>query len=94
MPDFFLDKIAGLRPTTLLKKSLWHRRFPLNSAKFLRTPFLQNISERLLLSVAENITEPTLRANLQYKDHPSIFALQSQCESKTFRFTEVNAKRH
>ena len=36
-------------PETLLKKSLWHRRFPVNFAKFLRTPFLQNTSGRLLL---------------------------------------------
>ena len=27
------------RKTTLLKKSLWHRCFPLNFAKFLRIPF-------------------------------------------------------
>ena len=38
-----------LRPTTLLKKRLWHRSFPVNFAKFLRTPFLQNTSGRLLL---------------------------------------------
>ena len=36
------QKISGLRPATLLKKSLWHRSFLLNFAKFLRTPFLQN----------------------------------------------------
>ena len=39
----------GLRPATLLKKRLWHRCFPVNFVKFLRTPFLQNISEGLLL---------------------------------------------
>ena len=38
-----------VRPATLLIKRPWHRCFPLNSAKFLRTPFLQNISGRLLL---------------------------------------------
>ena len=27
-------------PATLLKKRLWHRCFPVNFAKFLRTPFL------------------------------------------------------
>ena len=31
-----------LRPATLLKERLWHRCFPVNSAKFLRTPYLQN----------------------------------------------------
>ena len=29
----------GLKPATLLKKRLWHRRFAVNCAKFLRTPF-------------------------------------------------------
>ena len=47
----FLNKVAGLRFTTLLKKRLWHRCFPMNFAKFLRTPFLQNISAELLLYV-------------------------------------------
>ena len=34
---------------TLLKKRLCHRCFPVNFAKSLRTPFLQNTSGRLLL---------------------------------------------
>ena len=34
----FFNKVAGLRPETLLKKSLWHRCFPVNIAKFLKTP--------------------------------------------------------
>ena len=38
-----------LRPVTLLKRRLWHRSFPVNFAKFLRTPFWENASERLLL---------------------------------------------
>ena len=46
----FFNKVASLRPATLLKSNLWHRCFPVNFTKFLRTPFLQNISERLLLT--------------------------------------------
>ena len=38
-----------LRPATLLKKTLWHRCFPVNFAKFLRTPFLTEHLRRLLL---------------------------------------------
>ena len=34
---------------TLLKRRLWYRCFPGNFAKFLRTPFLENISGRMLL---------------------------------------------
>ena len=35
----------------LLKKRLWHRCFPVNFAKFLRTPISKNICERLLLQL-------------------------------------------
>ena len=40
---------ACAKPATLLKKGPWHRCFPVNFTKFLRTPFLQNTSGRLLL---------------------------------------------
>ena len=36
----FFNKVAGLRPATLLKKRPWHRCFPVNFTKFLRKPFL------------------------------------------------------
>ena len=39
----------GLRPATLLKKRIWHRCFPVNFAKFLRTLILKNSCKRLLL---------------------------------------------
>ena len=42
--SLFFDKVAGLRPATLSKKGLWHRCLPVNFAKLLRTPFLQNTS--------------------------------------------------
>ena len=48
--SLFFNKVAG-RPATLLEKKLWHRCFPVNFAKFLRTPFLQNTCGRLLLNV-------------------------------------------
>ena len=49
--SLFFDKFAGLRPTTLVKERLWHRFFPVNFVKFLKTPFLQQISGRLLLYI-------------------------------------------
>ena len=49
------NKVAGLRPltllkkrlwpVTLLKKRLWHRCFPVNFVKSCRTAFLQNTSD-------------------------------------------------
>ena len=38
--SLFFNKVAGLRPATLLKKRLWHRRFPVDFAKCLTTSFL------------------------------------------------------
>ena len=46
------NKVAGLRSATLLKKRLWHRCFPVNFSKFLRTPFLTEHLQRLLFHVA------------------------------------------
>ena len=58
--SLFFNKVAGLRPATLLKKRLWYRCFPVNFAKFLghlfyRTPpddcfwyfILNNLEDRL-----------------------------------------------
>ena len=47
--NLFFNGVACLRPATLLKKILRHRRFPVNFARFLRTPFSQNTSRRLLI---------------------------------------------
>ena len=44
------NKVADLRPATLLEKRLWHWCFYVNFAKFLRTSFLQNSYRRLLLN--------------------------------------------
>ena len=47
--SLFFNKVAGLRPATLLKKKLWYRCLPVNFVKLLRIPFLQNTSGRLLM---------------------------------------------
>ena len=36
---FFFNKVADLRPATLLKRRPWYRCFLVNFVKFLRTPF-------------------------------------------------------
>ena len=45
----FLIKLQASGLQLYLKKRLWRRCFPVNIEKFLRTPFLQNTSGRLLL---------------------------------------------
>ena len=47
--SLFFNKVSGLRPETLLKERLWRRCFPMNFAKFLRTPFLIEHLQSLLL---------------------------------------------
>ena len=41
---------TGVRPVTLVKKSIWHRCFPVNFTKFLRTLFFTEHLRWLLLS--------------------------------------------
>ena len=53
----FTGKRLCHRPASLLKKRLWHKCFPVNFAKFLKTRFLQNISGRLLLYISWVMTE-------------------------------------
>ena len=43
----FFDKLQAL------KEDLQHRCFPVNFAKLLRAPFLQNASEQMLLFIAK-----------------------------------------
>ena len=47
----FLIKLqaSAAKPAALLKKRLWYMCFPVNLARFLRTPFLQNTSGRLFV---------------------------------------------
>ena len=52
--NHFLNKVADLRPATLLKKRLWHRCFPVNFAEFLRTPILIEHLWWLLLKFHSN----------------------------------------
>ena len=47
-------KSFWLMGSTLRSTRLWHMCFPVNFVKFLRTPFLQDTSGRLLLSVFFN----------------------------------------
>ena len=49
--SLFFEKVAGLRPGTLLKKRLWHRCFPVNFAEFLRKTFLTEHLRWLLLPI-------------------------------------------
>ena len=49
--DTNFNTSLGLRSATLVKRRLWHRCFPVNFVKFLRTPFLALVvaSEDLII---------------------------------------------
>ena len=47
--SLFFNKAESLRAATLFKKKLRHSCFPVNLAKFLKPPYLQNTSARLRL---------------------------------------------
>ena len=67
--SLLFNKIEALRSATLLKKRLWHSCFPVNFPKFLRTPFLQNISGRLLLNAVKLV--PVKFQKQQYTPIPN-----------------------
>ena len=48
--EYLVSESCKPPPATLRKKRLWQEFFPVDFAKFSRTPFLQNTSGRLLLS--------------------------------------------
>ena len=56
----FFNKVADLRPATLLKKRLWHRCFPVNFVKFLRTPLFTEHLWWLLLNKSKLILEAAI----------------------------------
>ena len=68
--SLFFNKVNARRPATLLKKSLWHRCFPVNFTKFLKTPVLQSTSRRLLLHVRSTKTAPSKISYINLKVSP------------------------
>ena len=49
--ESLFNNVASLKACNFIKKRLQHRCCPVNIAKFLRTPTLRNICERLLLTI-------------------------------------------
>ena len=74
----FFNKVAGLRPATLLQKSLWHRYFPVNFVKFLRTPIFIEHLWWLLLNCTEMAKYTCgLKHKIQCKNLAKQFTLHS-----------------
>ena len=56
MLESLFNNVAGLQACNFIKKILQHWCFPMKFAKFLITPILKDISERLLLFVSPQNT--------------------------------------
>ena len=78
--SLYINKVKGVRTANLLKKRLWRRCFPVNLAKFLRTPFLEITYRRLLLKHGEHLFSQTYRWLLLYLSQVNLTAAQMrQC---------------
>ena len=53
--SLFFNKVPGLTPATSLKKRPWHRYFPVNFVKFLKTPFLTEHLRWLLINLLQTL---------------------------------------
>ena len=74
--DFLSFELIRAVPATLLKKGLWHRCFPVNFAKFLRSSFVQNTSGRLLpWTTASETSNTKRRSKVQEKNMSCKLAL-------------------
>ena len=81
--SLFFNKVAFKKPATLFKKRLWHRCFPVNFAKFLRTPILKNIC-KLLLRSHTYCRHWFLHASKISKIHYNLFTLKINVISLLF----------
>ena len=53
--QFLFNNVEDLQDCNFIKNRLQLRSFPVNNAKFLKTPILMNICERLLLTKCERL---------------------------------------
>ena len=84
----FLKFIGKHMYQILLKKRLQHRCFPVNFVKFLITPFLQNVSGRLLLSKLTFQTYLIIRPEYNFFKPGRFDMVSSERTLEVFSFLE------
>ena len=71
--DFAIFTGKHLKACYFIKKRLQHKGFPVNTAKFLRTPISKNICERLLLDLFLTHFMPLISFDTPWKHQKTIF---------------------
>ena len=61
MLEYLSKKIAGLNGSNFVKKRAQKRCFPANIAKFIKTPILKNIFERMFLALRKYVVNDILQ---------------------------------
>ena len=88
--------LTKLQVATLFKKGYWHRCFPVNFAKFLRTTFLKNTSGRPLLKnvlILDQVYSNTrILTQVKTNQHESTRINTSQHESTRARHESTRAR--
>ena len=93
--SLFLNKNVGLQSWNFIKKRLQHRFFPVNIAKFLRKPVLENICERLSerLSNINNIgIEEDIFSKIKHGNWRRIFSQKQHMGIKEDIFSKKKQK--
>ena len=80
--DLRVAAIAFFLPATSSKKRLRHKYFPVNFAKFLRTPNLQNTSGWLLLKLRDSMKTTTKHET----DNASFVSVWRNAKLKVYRY--------
>ena len=92
MLEPLFNKVAALRPEIFFKR-LHHRCFPVSIAKFLRTPVLQNTSERLLLKFVKYLFLGSLFVSLDKSVFGKHYSQNFIClREQKFYFTSICLK--
>ena len=85
--SLFFNKVASLRPATLLKKRLWHRCFPVNLVKFLRQPFsIKHLWWLLLDTRSQGLSKRKL---CQYYENPTSIYLFKFNQRSTWKKCKI-----
>ena len=71
--SLFFNKVSCLQPAIFFKRLLRHKFLPVNFAKFLRTPFLQNTSRNCICTKILSVYFFNLNIRSFYLSQPCFF---------------------